>query len=365
MNDRDRNRVGSVRLFPSSALTFTTSLTKGFHRATSLRTRVAQWVTDSLHNGSNDFMQSRASRLLLRELRSLMARQGDPLIRFNLDGVPLLLPLSHDLPRYRSHYPEYSENLGRIAAAVFSKYPNRSFVDIGANVGDSAAIVRRYAGDLPILAIEGNLRFLSVLEQNASQLGELEIEPSFLDRENAARSIQIVTGRGSAHLQPVKNGRVQNLISLKEALDRHPRFADPALVKIDTDGMDIDILLGAKDVLGEVMPALFFEFDPKNRADGSVSLSSFVGTMHDLGYRHCIVYDNYGSLMRTCVTSQIHEFRTLEQYLKRESTPIYCDMCLLSEADDDVLNSILRQESEFLHDGDSDASKVTMERFRK
>src|SRR5690349_19398723 len=95
-------------------------------------------------------------------LRRLLMKNGEPLIQYALDGTPLLLPMSHPLPLYRREYPQYSSNVGRIAAAIARNTPDFTFIDIGANVGDTLAIVRANA-EFPVLCIEGAEQYLPVL----------------------------------------------------------------------------------------------------------------------------------------------------------------------------------------------------------
>ena len=108
-------------------------------------------------------------RLLLRS-RMYLITYGDPLVRYELDGHTLWLPISHELPLYRSDLPEYSRNVGRIAACVAEQYADFTLVDIGANIGDTLAVVRSFR-HFPVLCVEGEDRFFSILKLNAASMG--------------------------------------------------------------------------------------------------------------------------------------------------------------------------------------------------
>jgi len=83
---------------------------------------------------------------VLNKRRELLERLGDPLVSYTLGGMQLLV-----LPIYRRLYPDYSAQAARIAAHVKSKYPALTFIDVGANVGDTLS-----AATMEILAYRLN-----------------------------------------------------------------------------------------------------------------------------------------------------------------------------------------------------------------
>src|ERR1700743_1015316 len=107
---------------------------------------------------------------LIESIRQLLSRCGNPLIRYEVDGHQLLMPLSHNLPLYRKHNADYSSNLGRIALQIANFHPGASAIDIGANIGDSVAIIRGQCS-MPVLCIEGDPEFLRILRSNQPVIG--------------------------------------------------------------------------------------------------------------------------------------------------------------------------------------------------
>ena len=71
----------------------------------------------------------------------------------------VVLPLDHALETYQARWKRYDRALGEIAHIVRGKYPDLRAVDIGANVGDTAALIFAY-DDIPTLCIEGTEAFL-------------------------------------------------------------------------------------------------------------------------------------------------------------------------------------------------------------
>lgn len=147
----------------------------------------AQWVHEALLEAPPTGVRRRA----LRGLRGTLAAVADPPVRFELEGMSLLLPLSHDLPRLRGQFPLYSDNLRRLAAAAAAKYADLVVVDIGANVGDSVALVRAAAPDAPILCVEGDPRYLEFLR------GDLLLGVDLDDRRHLEEVDAYVRGRRS------------------------------------------------------------------------------------------------------------------------------------------------------------------------
>ena len=110
----------------------------------------------------------------------------------------LVLPTDHMLETYKRKFKLYDWILGEVARLVTAKYPDATAIDIGANVGDSAAVLSRH-GDMPILCIEGHPTFITFLRDHS----ELPIPPYFartVRRRSTARP------RRSAEIQGFSQG---------------------------------------------------------------------------------------------------------------------------------------------------------------
>jgi hypothetical protein len=86
-----------------------------------------------------------------------------------LGRFELVFPPDHLLAQYQSHFRLYDWALGEIARVVAEKYPGACAIDIGANVGDSAAAICRHQ-DMPVLCIEGHPTIFSYLRRNRDRL---------------------------------------------------------------------------------------------------------------------------------------------------------------------------------------------------
>ena len=221
---------------------------------------LAQWTLDAGLRLEGASGMRRLGFEAVRAARKIQLRLHDPLVTYRIGQIALELPLSHPLPYYRRRFPQYSSNIGRIGVAVQHKYPDLSLIDIGANVGDTVAIVRQDA-HYPILCVEGSTAYLPLLRRNVDHLGDVEVEAAFVGG-TSGQSRRACGWTTAPRIWRSAATWGELLRSLDEVLQRHPRFDSAKLVKSDTDGMDCQILAGAVDYLARVRPALFFEYDP-------------------------------------------------------------------------------------------------------
>jgi FkbM family methyltransferase len=275
------------------------------------------------------------------------------LIKYTLDGIPLLLPASHPLPVYRRDHPQYSSNVGRIAAALARQNPQFTFIDIGANVGDTLAIVRSQA-KFPVLCIEGAAAYLSLLRANAAQFQDVEIEGSFVgiaDRTYAAvapsaGTAQLVVGKQVAEGEP---GAVKTK-SLATILAGHPRFSRPAMIKIDTDGMDTAIIKQEIALLADLHPVLFFEYDPHLFAAHDRSGFGVFASLLRAKYQSLLVYTNVGDLLCRTHLRDPEMLRDLHEFFSCRGGQQYCDICAFPERMTEMCNAIHASELDFFRD---------------
>jgi hypothetical protein len=81
-------------------------------------------------------------------------------------------------------------------------------------------------------------------------------------------------------------------------LHEHEMFGDAALLKVDTDGHDGDILLAAERFLRSVQPVVFFEFDPRMARDvGGTDPVAALEMLARIGYDRALVFANTGPLV--------------------------------------------------------------------
>lgn len=297
---------------------------------------LAQWTLDTDLRLQRSGGGWRVARATIRAARRLQITLGDPNVTYRIGRVALKMPLSHQLPYYRTTYPQYSSNIGRIASAVQQKYPDLTMVDIGANIGDTVAIVR-VETEIPILSIEGAPAYLALLNENLRTLRDVEIEAAFLDSSPGPLSASLRMSDGTGHLALREEPEAElSVTTLDDVLLRHPRFASSKLTKSDTDGMDCQILSGARRHLMEARPVLFFEYDPDLTARAGADASAVFDLLDATGYRHVLVYENTGDLL---LLLDLHDKRLtgdLNAFFSGHNGRRYADLCAFHATDTDL-----------------------------
>lgn len=287
---------------------------------------------------------NRARWYALLTLRRIVLRFGDPTVEYAFCGSTLRLPLSHVLPFFRRASPLYADNLGRIAAQLFAKFGTFGVIDIGANVGDTVAVVHQHA-PLPILCIEGVPKFIELLAQNVSATVPTPvIEPSFVGNGGEALVPWVQDGTARwVHTEGV--APALRMKSLDQILEEHPSFQSSRLLKIDTDGMDIVILNSALGWIGRQKPVLFFEYDPDlQRAHGAGGLE-VLGKLKRAGYHRVLVYEGNGDYMLSAELGNNTLFFDLHEYFSgRLGSGKWCDLCIFHAEDEEIAQVIRRSE---------------------
>lgn len=308
---------------------------------------LAQWTLDAGLRLKGAHGMRRLGLDAVRAARKVQLHLHDPLVTYQIGQITLQVPLSHQLPYFRAAFPQYSSNIGRIGAAVQQKYPDLTLIDIGANVGDTVAIVRQDA-HYPILCVEGSTAYLPLLRRNVDPLGDVEIEAVFVGGTSGqvAARVRIADGTARLAMGGLDQGTI-SLSSLDEIILRHPRFNSAKLLKSDTDGMDCQIIAGAAGYLASVRPALFFEYDPDLTAQAGATAIQVFDVLETSGYRYALVYENTGDLMFLLDLQDKRLLSDVDAFFSGRNGGRYADICAFHATDSDLALSLHKTEAEF------------------
>jgi FkbM family methyltransferase len=281
--------------------------------------------------------------------RKSTARIWDPIVTYKLDGFEMRLPLSHDLPTSRKRTPDYSTNVGRIAAAILNARPDATAIDIGANIGDTAAIIRSRSS-MPVLCVEPDPKFSALLQQNIRSLGgEIIAHRGFISTSTTAMTGTLRSRNGTAQLTANDTGTTIETTSVEDLLQLYPRFQNPGLLKTDTDGFDVPILRGMLPLLSRIRPrpVLFFEYDPQYMSQGGRDGLQLLSELQAVGYSHALVYDNLGDLLVSVGPAQPRVWEDLHEYFSGRQSQTYMDVCLFPNEDAALCDSIRDSEHRY------------------
>lgn len=278
---------------------------------------------------------------------------------YTIGQYTILLPPDHPLDRYQKNWRRYDTALGYIAQTVAQKYADSAAaIDIGANVGDSAALIRSLA-DIPVLCIEGNPEFLEYLEQNAATIEKIAIATCFVGQDgNVVDLEQIISERGTASIAASASTEQPlwfvEMHSLNTILQLYPQFQTAKLLKIDTDGFDFSIIRSSINVLSKLQPVLHFEYDISFNSQGDIESLEAIQILLESGYQGFIVYDNFGNYVMSLSSDIMSAFRDLNTCLlsnqRKSGTPsiYYFDICAFTTQDTDLFEQIRTFEYEFV-----------------
>ena len=283
---------------------------------------------------------------LLESLKRKLRRRFDVPKPYRIGRFELLLSGDHLLDRYQRDYRLTDTALGEIVRLAAAKYPDLTAVDIGANVGDTAAVMCRHR-DIPVLCVEGHPAFVALLRRNVARLPSgIEIAECLVGPGGPVSLDRLRKHNGTATLRPASAPAATSAAQipvrpLADVLREHPRFARPRLIKTDTDGADFDILLSSLDVIGACRPILHFEYKPDIRPDGMAQSIHAIAALGAAGYTRFLVYDNFGNYLEMVEHDAAERFGDLNRYLLSHAIfgrrdIHYLDVCAFGAQDEDL-----------------------------
>ena len=273
-------------------------------------------------NGISHLAWDRIRRLFIRIL-------NDPACSVTAHGRTLQLPLSHELPTYLKLLPLYDSLPGRLSSFLHNKQGSLKCLDIGANVGDTIAALFQGENDL-FLAVEPDLKFNRYLRENWS-VPNVKIVDLICSSYSGSGKYKMDQKFGTASFRLDMHGTEFKTTTLDDLLVENPEFANPDLIKVDTDGNDFAVLSGAKQTLTG-QPAVLFECDVFGNNHYVEDCLESLAMFKAAGYRSMLVYEKFGYPMGRYELQDLAHFKELLFYqLTKRFT--YFDILLMKEQD--------------------------------
>jgi len=271
--------------------------------------------------------------------------------RTRVGVLDIMIPPSNPLfSTYRKN-PDLMSELGRIASQVYAKYPGALCVDVGANIGDTAAIIRS-ACPAPIVCVEGDRSTAEVLVKNAEVIGNVTVKQTYLSDSSGTQQMAISKEGWNSTLLPselTSSAHTVTFLTLDEAL----RDLDTHLIKllkVDTEGYDGRVLRGSQRILQTSRPVVLFEHNRENLCDlGEDGLDVFEN-LRVCGYKAALFWENRGRFMLRTTLDDTALIDDLHHYVDRQGRPPgsvhYLDVCAFHEQDEDLAEKCLAGERE-------------------
>lgn len=144
-------------------------------------------------------------------------------------------------------------------------HPGSTFVDIGANVGNHTVYVARFLSSLNVIVIEPNPSTFAIIKANIAlnQLsGCVDVSHLGIGLSNTSARAAAMTPAGNlggTRLELCEHGSL-HVVPGDEIMSGHR----VDFLKIDVEGMEIDVLDGLKRTIAEQRPRIFIEVDNCN-----------------------------------------------------------------------------------------------------
>jgi hypothetical protein len=135
----------------------------------------------------------------------------------------------------------------------------------------------------------------------------------------------------SARLVESQEDNVQNGDTLDNVVFRE-NF-EPNVLKIDTDGFDLKVLRGSRQILERYNPVIFFEWYGRGLRKLGENPETIFEYLNELGYEECVLFDNYGTIISTLKTCDKVNIKLMMEYSCNVEKQIYYYDVLLFHKD--------------------------------
>lgn len=220
-------------------------------------------------------------------------RKQDDTSYYEVRGFKLQLPTEHALPRYQAAHRLYDRFIGVLGDCL----PQDSLVlDIGANIGDSAAALCG-TGMKRVICVEGSKSFFQFLTRNAQLIeargNRITCVRAIVGPEEASGFIEEANSTGKTVISET-GSPMMSLDRIAEAVCGGQ--CAPILIKVDTDGYDAAVIMSGRHLIWDHQPLLFWE----NEVIDDDNLRTYYDTydfLYKSSYTVYTVFDNFGNVM--------------------------------------------------------------------
>lgn len=193
-----------------------------------------------------------------------------------------------------------------LARRVLEYYAVEAIFDVGANIGNYGERYRRMGFEGPIVSIEPVTRLYDRLEARASTDPCWHVEKCALGEHRGTATINVTAGHGGAssilemtdHVvthapdQYVVGQEEVTVETLESMLNRYYPRGQRAFVKLDVQGYEHSVLVGAGSSLGRVA-AMQIEMSLVENYDGETMWQEMMEFAYEKGFRAMHLHDGW------------------------------------------------------------------------
>jgi FkbM family methyltransferase len=269
----------------------------------------AQWTFDAANKLTyRSAHASRPKRLLAglgQKILTPFAKKfaAREVVSASLFGRTLLMPAEHPLPATLATFPQYNNPLLLAVDAIATQKGSEvSIIDVGANVGDTVAMIEQHRpGSCSFLCIEADTRLAELCRLNHADNPRVTVKRCFIGKEEGAAVWLQDDGRANPSTKLASREQNSDLSNYDRliGLDTAAReFAEErghlSLIKVDTEGYDFSVLRSGPNLLREYGPSILFEWYPQLLKGLNESVWGGFEYLGSFGYRHFVFFTNRG-----------------------------------------------------------------------
>jgi FkbM family methyltransferase len=217
-------------------------------------------------------------------------------ILYKVGNFEISLTSDHSLPRNQVAHQLYDVFPRFLASALGV---GSSFVQIGANVGDTVALMYSHNPSLRSLCIEADEEFFLLLKKNLVQIQssigcEYKAVHKLIASKLVFSSLEGDSGTKKAILANENEVLLPTMTLDDVIIDSGEKTID--LIMVDTDGYDFDVIESGWNSIKTNEPLIYFEVTT-NSVDNIQSYLDTIEKLEELGYKDWTIFDNFGNLM--------------------------------------------------------------------
>lgn len=220
---------------------------------------------------------------------------------------------------------------------LHKEWPDLVAVDVGANVGDSLALIKAGA-DVPVICIEGDQKVLALTRQNVKQFSRTQLVESFVAERDGDGTVAITKEGWNATLGvPSQGGATVQFRTLDGILTETGGFPAHGLLKIDVEGYEPKVVAGANRFLASTRPIVVLEYNEEALRETGQDGPEMLKQLAAAGYGPCLWYESDGAYLTAGELGDPVSRQEIVRYCKCSyRAALYLDLVIFPEAFRDV-----------------------------
>ncbi|WP_263367649.1 FkbM family methyltransferase [Edaphobacter bradus] len=248
----------------------------------------------------------------------------------------MVMPAEHALPTVLYNYPQYNRPLALAVSALASSSSGNSgltVIDVGANIGETVAVIDQFVPGVSYLCIEADQDIARICKFNHRNNPRVQTEQCFIGEHEGTVVWLEDDGRANSSTKLVdqaKSGESSEYGRLIRLDAVAGPFAEAhgslSLVKVDTEGYDFSVLRSGAALLDRYKPALYFEWYPDLLIGLHEQVWDGFDYLESIGYHHFVFFSSQGDYY--CHLSRPDHFilRSLASTASQNKTLLYFDV---------------------------------------